>query len=231
MKFFIPPTLVKDFKDFLQSDLPGAIFDYEILHSWYDQFKEDYKPVTQRAEIYPDATKSRYADTDNNLNIRFAYDSEIVKGDYIIEGGTGTVYLLDWDIPPEPNNKSSRALRCNVKLTFQRYQKAITDKWGYLVQEEGMTTIAEEIPANAYRYEGRPEFSAIQGTPGIAANALSVISVQLNEQTQNLRVDDEFLWGNEIYTVIDVGRVGVNIDGTHGVLSIQARKKAGGLVE
>lgn len=228
-KFFVPPTLVQDFDNFLNTELPGANISFEILHDWYDQFEEGYEPHYERGEMYPDSTKSRYVNTDNNLNVRFGYNACVNSGDYVI--GDGVIYLLDWQVAPQPNNRATRAVRCNTKLTIKRYQQEVTDRYAMVIEQEGFKDIVTNIPANGYRYEGRPQFSAINFTPGISANALTIVSVQFNEKTKHIHVDDEFVWGDDTYTIIDIDWMGVNIDEERGVLRLQARKKAGGQVD
>lgn len=223
-RFYVPPTLVGDFDNFLALDIPGAVMEFQVYHNWYDQ--ETTESI--RGEIYPDATKSRYANTDNNLNFRTSVKSDIQKGD-LIKDPAGEIYLLDWDIPPQPNNKMSRALRCNTTLKFTRFSNEIYDDDGYRIKDEDRNkTIADSIPCNAYRYDGRPDFSAISHTPGIVPNALTILSVQYNEQTANIRVDDQFFWEEYEYIVVDVSHVGVKLNNKCGVLTIQAKKKAGG---
>ena len=227
-RFYVPKTLVSDFDAFLDNDIPGSVMSFKHLHNWYDQFKEDYKEETVRVEIYPDSTKSRYSNTDNNLNIRCSKNSTIEAGDIIIDPD-GVIYLLDWEVPPQSNNKMSRALRCNCMFTFTRYQKEKTDKRGFVIEEAGKKPIASNMPCNAYRYDGRPEFSAISFAPGVVPNALSLFSVQLNDYTKNIRIGDEFTWVNEDYVIIDVSYSGTDIYSNRGVIKVQAKKKAGGL--
>jgi len=223
-QFYVPPTLVGDFDNFLATDIPGAVMSFDVFHNWY----EKDECIVIRGEIYPDATKSRYANTDNNLNFRTSVKSDIRKGDYIVDPAD-EIYLLDWDIPPQPNNKMSRALRCNTMLKFTRTSKEMYDENGYRIKDaDRKVTIAESIPCNAYRYDGRPDFSAISHTPGIVPNALTIISVQYNDETKNLKVDDEFTWEQDEYIIIDVGYVGVRLRKDGGVITLQAKKKAGG---
>lgn len=223
-RFYVPKTLVSDFDNFLDMDIPGAVMDFALFHDWYDQNASK----TIRGEIYPDATKSRYANTDNNLNFRASRNSDIEAGDMVVDP-SGIIYLLDWEVPPQPNNKMSRALRCNVRLEFKRWQEEEVDSRGMLVHEAEWQTVSEPIPCNAYRYDGRPEFSAISFAPGVVPNALTLLSVQLNAQTGKLRIDDVFTWANEEYTIIDVSYAGTDIYSNRGVLKIQAKKKAGGM--
>ena len=228
-RFYVPKTLVDDFDRFLDNDIPGAVMAFKHYRDWYDQFDENYEEKTERFEIYPDSTKSRYANTDNYLNVRCSKNANVEAGDIIVDPD-GIVYLLDWEIPPQPNNKMSRALRCNCLFTFTRYQTEVVDKRGYLIEEAGNKIIAENMPCNIYKYDGRPDFSAISSAPGVVANSLSIFSVQYNKKTKDIRIGDEFIWGNEEYIIIDVSRTGMDIYSTRGFVTLQAKKKAGGLI-
>ena len=187
---------------------------------------------------YPDSTKSRYENTDANLNVRFSRSADVIKGDYVIQED-GTIYLLDWSMPPQPNNKASRAVICNLMLKVNRFlnnpikdDEELVDELGFVIEEKipseysDFKTICDDIPCNIYHYDGRPEYSAIASHPGVAPNNLIILIVQLNDITDNIRIDDYFTWGNEDFSIIDINRVGVDLKGT-GVLKIQAKKKAG----
>ena len=227
-RFYVPKTLVSDFDTFLANDIPGAVMEYIHLHNWYSQFEEGYKPKTIRGEIYPDATKSRYTNTDNMLNFRASYNSDIEAGDIIVDPN-GIVYLLDWEVPPQPNNKMSRALRCNTKFTFERHREEQVDDRGIMVEPEGWTVIAEEIPCNIYRYDGRPEYGVNGFAPGIVPNALTILSLQLNTYTENIQIADEFTWNKDRYVIIDVSYAGTDMYSTRGVIQLQVKKASGGL--
>ena len=229
-RFRVPRTLAADFDKFLDQDIPNTNMDFELLHDWYDQFKLGYKPIYIRGEIYPDSTKSRYENTDNNMNIRCSVSSGIKKGDMVIEPD-GSIYILDWEVHLQSNNAPSRALRCNMYLTIERFQHAEVDELGYVVDgtKDGMVKIVDNLPCNTYRYDGRPEDVTVSGTPGQTVNALTIFTVQYNDQTKNIHIDDEFNWGDETYYIVDINRVGVNIGGHYGTLKLQARKKPGGI--
>lgn len=228
-RFFVPRTLAADFTEFLDNDIPNTVMSFTHLHDWYEQFEDGYKPKSIRCEIYPDSTKSRYANTDNNMNIRADINSGIEKGDMVVDPA-GMVYLLDWEVALQSNNAPSRALRCNMHLTVFRHQEEVVDNEGYLVEEECEKIQVDKLPANAYRYDGRPEYNAISGTPGLVANALTLLTIQTNEKTKQIRPDDKFVWGNETYVVIDVSYAGVNEIHNTGTLVLQAKKVAGGAV-
>ena len=219
--------------------------DFERLRNWYDKFKEDYEPEYIRGEIYPDSTKSRYENTDNNMNIRCSLTSDIRKGDMLIEPDN-TIYILDWFVHRESNDMPSRALRCNFMLSVYDYVDREVDDEGYLIDQDGFVVrsepftvedpentnkriIVESIPANAYRYDGRPEFSAVSATPGTIAGVLSLMTVQFNEQTKKIKIGQYFDWGGNTYEIVDVNAVGLDIDQEHGTLKLQAKRAAGGL--
>lgn len=226
-RFRVPRTLAADFTAFLNQDIPNTVMDFILLHNWYDQFEEEYEPVTFRGEIYPDSTKSRYEDTDNNMNLRADINSGIQKGDMIVQPD-GTIFVLDWFVALQSNNAPSRAVRCNLRLNIKRYSEGEFDDDGYRKKMPGWETIVDNLPVNAYHYDGRPEYSAVSGTPGVTPNALIIMTVQYNHQTKNIRVGDRFKWGADTHEVIDINMVGVDITDTFGTLKIQAKKVAGG---
>ena len=229
-RFRVPRTLAADFDKFLEQDIPDTVMDFELLHNWYDQFKDDYVPNYIRGEIYSDSTKSRYENTDNNMNIRCSRTSGIRKGDMVIEPDN-SVYILDWEVHLQSNNAPSRALRCNMMLNIERFQEAEVDDMGYVRpgSKSKKIKVVDRLPCNACRYDGRPEDVTVSGTPGQTVNALTIFTVQFNHKTAQIHVDDEFMWGNETYYIVDINRVGVDIFGNYGTLKIQARKKPGGI--
>ena len=230
MRFFVPPTLEKDFDDFLNTDVPNQVQGYELLKDWYAQLDSSYIPTIVRCEVYPDSTKSRYENTDNYVNVRASLSSGIEKGD-MLRDAEGNIYVLDWDILKETNNIPTRGLRCNMFLTVERNMPDETDQWGYLIQEAGLATIVNQLPCNSYRYDGRPEYATHTATPGITVNALTITTAQYNDQTKNLKVGDEFIWGNEWFTIVDIDWSGVDKTAAHGTLRIVSRKKAGGQLD
>ena len=199
-----------------------------MLPNWFAKNSEDYVPHYIRMEIYPDSSKSRYTNTDNFMNVRTAVDSGIKKGDMVI-APDGTTYLLDWAVALQSNNAPSRALRCNMLLSMMRYHEEETDAMGYLIAEEGYAPLFNDLPVNVYRYDGRPEYSAISGTPGIAPDALTIVTIQYNDLTKEIRAEDKFIWGGETYVVVDVNLSGVQYIHNAGVIVLQCKKMPGGL--
>ena len=133
-------------------------------------------------------------------------------------------------------------------LEVYEYKESIVDDDGYLLDDEGFVVSGEKyaiedpqkdrrqiivpkIPVNAYRYDGRPEYVAVSGTPGTIPGVLSLMTVQYNDTTKNIRIGQFFDWDNETYEIIDVNKVGLDITKTYGTLKIQFKRAAGGLHE
>lgn len=228
-RFKVPRTLAADFRAFLNQDLPNQVMDFELLPDWYAQFEDGYEKHYIRGEIYPDSTKSRYENTDNNMNFRADVESGIKKGDMIIQPD-GKIFLLDWFVALESNNAPSRAVRCNTYLTIERDVPPEVDEDGYrLCGTGGVQKIVDHLPVNAYRYDGRPEFSAVSGQPGLSPNALSLMIVQYNACTKKITIGDKYIWGIDEYEIVDIDPVGIDITGSFGTLKIQAKKASGGI--
>lgn len=229
MTFNVPKTLKKDFDDFLKVNLTNQVVETEIVHDWAQRSGQNYVTIKERCEWYPDSTKSRYENTDNNLNVRFSLDSVAHKGDIVLHPN-GDIFLLDWDMPPECNNKASRALRCNFLLNVKRWVPDTVDENGMLAVAGHYADVVTNLPTNAYHYDGRPEYSAINGTPGVVPNGITIMTVQYNNQTKNLRIDDVFNWGPDEIQIIDISYVGIDLvhNDNIGTLKIQGKKTAGG---
>ena len=228
-RFFRPPTLAQDFTEFLDGDIPNTVMDFTLLTDWYNQFDHGYEPHIIRGELYADTAKSRYSNTDNNMNIRCDIASGIKKGDMLIASNNDDVYILDWEVALQSNNAPSRALRCNFNLTVERMMPEVTDDLGMLIEEEGMKKIVDALPANAYFYDGRnASFFAANNIPGVSPEVNALITIQFNRYTKNLKVGDEFIWGNDQYIITDISYVGVNRAGTQGTLALQSFQKPGG---
>ena len=231
-RFKVPRTLAADFTAFLNQDIPNAVMDFELITNWIARENDPgYEKQYIRGEIYPDSTKSRYENTDNNMNFRADVNSGIKKGDMLVEPD-GNIYILDWAVHLESNNAPSRAVRCNMRLFIERDTLPEADEDGFRIHGTGGTqTIVDYLPVNAYRYDGRPEYSAVSGQPGVAPNALTILTAQYNEQTKEIKIGDKYIWGKQEYEIVDIDYVGIDINGNFGTLKVQAKKAAGGILE
>ena len=203
--------------------------DFVIHKDWCAQFADGYEERTIRGEIYPDSTKSRYTNMDNYMNIRADVDSGIRKGDMLVDPN-GVIYLLNWEVALQSNNAPSRALRCNMHLTVYRHQEEVVDEYGFEIEPEQDVVLVDKLPANAYRYDGRPEYTAVSGTPGMTPDALTIVSIQYNDKTKIIKENDKFIWANEEYMVVDINYTDVNEMNNSGVMIIQAKKAPGGIL-
>lgn len=203
--------------------------DFIIHKDWFAQFADGYEERTIRGEIYPDSTKSRYTNMDNYMNIRADVDSGIRKGDMLVDPN-GVIYLLNWEVALQSNNAPSRALRCNMHLTVYRHQEEVVDEYGFEIEPEQDVVLVDRLPANAYRYDGRPEYTAVSGTPGMTPDALTIVSIQYNDKTKIIKENDKFIWANEEYMVVDINYTDVNEMNNSGVMIIQAKKAPGGIL-
>lgn len=230
MQFYIPKTLADDFDTFLNNDIPNVVMDFKLYHDWYSQCEDGYQDTIIRGEIYPNATKSRYENMDNMFNFRASLKDGICKGD-IITDPNGKTYLLDWNIEPEANNASTRAVLCNLNLTVFRRMEEVTDEMGYVIRPEGDYSIVSDLPSNICRNEYRMEYNIIRSNPGVSPNSIAALTVQCNYQTRDIKLGDKFIWGGSTYIIIDADYVGVSLDGMSGVITFQARKEPGGEIE
>ena len=52
MKYYIPPTLEKDFRDWLATDVPHTTYTFELVRDWFRKGDADYEPVYLRAMYF-----------------------------------------------------------------------------------------------------------------------------------------------------------------------------------
>lgn len=64
--------------------------------------------------------------------------------------------------------------------------------------------------------------------PGIHADHLISVYLQWNDKTKNIQVNDEFIIGAYTYRVINTSIAEVHIDQERGILTLHAKRIAGG---
>ena len=224
-QFAVPPTIISDYKNYLHSDIPNAVYDFRLLKSWYDQFTDE-EPVIIRAEHFPINWKSKMGNSDANKNFYTDYDVEIRKGDMCIRED-GLIVMLNWSTQHYINAQTTQAIECNHYITVTRHMDAFADARGFKVSDAYEKVIVDSLPCVMSEYAGRPDYAAAQNTPGINADMLTVVSMQQNEQTKEVRIGDEFEWCHSTYRVINLNHSEVDIDHTFGVITLNARRVAG----
>lgn len=224
-QFVIPETIQSDYRNYLHSDVPNAVYDFRLLRSWYDQFTDE-EPIMLRAEHFPINWKSKMGNSDANKNFYTDYDVKIQKGDMCIRED-GLIVMLNWSIQQYINAQTTQAIECNHMITIKRHVDATADKRGMKLEDAHDEVIVNELPCVMSEYAGRPDFAAAQNTPGIHADMLTVVNLQWNEYTKEVRVGDIFEWANSTYRVINLNYAEVDINRTFGVITLNARRVAG----
>lgn len=90
-----------------------------------------------------------------------------------------------------------------------------------------MEVIADRMPVNITPYAGRPDYTTATNSPGILADSLYNCQVQLNRNTKNIWINDEFDYGGFRYRVINVDWSETDIEQQHGVLNLNMKRVAG----
>lgn len=222
-----PPTIESDFRRLLEHDVPHVNYSFELIHDWYLAQEEGYSPIFIRAQQTPIDWKSKIGNSDMSTNFKVTHDIPVYKGDIVIRED-GAIYLLNWNIQNHPNNQATQSIECNSLVEITRRRPEETDEEGMLICEAGKDIIVPMMPCIHSLYAGRPDYAAAQGQPGINADHLLTVQMQWNCMTKNVRINDEFIIGAYTYRVIDVSIAQVNIDKTHGVIDLSAKRIAGG---
>lgn len=225
--FYIPPTIQSDFENYLDTDVPNVNFTWEIVTDWPKRSTAGYEPVYLRAEMYPINWKSNFANADNTANFKTDLRVPVIKGDIAIRED-GQIRQLNWKVEKHINDQHTQAQECNLMLTVtRRVDDEVDPTTGMLIAEAHDKEIVSQHPCAAYQYDGRPYYDTGFNSPGIAPDALTMIQIQWNSATKQLRVADEFDWFVDRYRIINLDYSGIDVDQKHGVLKIHARKIAG----
>ena len=230
---FRPPSQIEtDFRRLLDHDVPHINFTFEILHNWYDKDVEGYKPIYIRAQQTPIDWKSKIGNSDMSTNFKTSYETPIQKGDYAIRED-GALYMLNWNITNHANNQATQSVECNAVVDFTReFPPEVDPNTGIQTGKDGgRRVIVAQIPISQSEYAGRPDFSGSSGQAGMHPDHLISVYLQWNPTTRTIRLDDEFILGDFTYRVINISLAEVQVDRDHGVLTLNAKRVAGGAVD
>lgn len=164
---------------------------------------------------------------DMSTNFFTHVDANIHKGDIVVQNGE-RYYMLNWVEQEQINSISTQMLECNTSLEIKRYFDEELDENAYLIEEAGYKTVVDAIPANFAKYAGRPDFTSLDGVPGVHADQLISGMVQYNSKTKLMKIGDMFEMDGEVYRIINFHLFEVNYTKTNGVINIEAKKAAGG---
>lgn len=227
-KDFRPPSTIEDdFRRQLDHDVPHVNFTFEQVHDWFDMGEPDYEPIYLRGQQTPIDWKSKIGNSDMNTNFKVTHDIPIYKGDIVIRED-GMIYMLNWNVQNHANNQATQTAECNAVIEITRKADDEVTPAGYLVTENKRDIIVPSMPIIHTEYAGRPDYAETQGMPGITADHLITVHLQWNHHTKNIFINDEFIIGNFTYRVINISIAEVNIDKDYGVLTLNAKRVAGG---
>ena len=190
---------------------------------------DTYSPEYIRAQQTSIDWKSKIGNSDMSTNFKTDYTHQIEKGDYVVRED-GMLYMLNWNITLHANNQATQSVECNAIVDITREVPDEVDENGYLVQAGGRRVLAPNLPISHSEYAGRPDFSGASQQAGMHPDHLITVYCQWNTATKKIRLDDEFIIGNFTYRVINISLAEVKIDHDYGVLTLNAKRVAGGTV-
>ena len=188
-----------------------------------------YKPEFIRGQQTSIDWKSKIGNSDMSTNFKTDYTHEIEKGDYVVRED-GMLFMLNWNITLHANNQATQSVECNAVIDIMREMPDIVDEKGYLLEEGGWKPICPGLPVSHSEYAGRPDYSGASMQAGMHPDHLITVYCQWNEATRKVRLDDEFVIGDFTYRVMNISLAEVKVDKDHGVLTINAKRVAGGAV-
>ena len=211
-------------------DVPHVNYTFELVRDWFAINDIEYKPIYLRGQQTPIDWKSKIGNSDMSTNFKVTHDILVRKGDMVIRED-GNVYLLNWNVTNHANNQATQTVECNAAIEFTRYFDDVVDEAGYLIEPGGRRVVVPLIPVSHQEYAGRPDYSINTAQPGTTPDHLITVSLQWNSTTKNIKLDDEFIIGDFTYHVINISIAEVQVDKEYGVLTLNAKRVAGGEVK
>lgn len=189
----------------------------------------DYEPEYIRGQQTSIDWKSKIGNSDMSTNFKTDYTHRIEKGDYAIRED-GMLYMLNWNITLHANNQATQSTECNAIIDITREFPDEVDDQGILISEGGRRAVAAGLPVSHQEYAGRPDYSGASGQAGMHPDHLITVSCQWNPTTRKIRLDDQFVLGDFTYRVMNISLAEVQLDRDYGILTINAKRVAGGSV-
>lgn len=190
---------------------------------------DEYEPIYIRGQQTSIDWKSKIGNSDMSTNFKTDYTIPVQKGDYAIRED-GMLYMLNWNITLHANNQATQSVECNAIVDVTREFPDETDEKGYLIAEGGRRPVAKGLPISHSEYAGRPDYSGASMQAGMHPDHLISVYCQWNPVTRKIRLDDEMVIGDFTYRVINISLAEVQIDKDYGVLTLNAKRVAGGAV-
>ena len=189
----------------------------------------DYAPEYIRGQQTSIDWKSKIGNSDMSTNFKTDYTHKVQKGDYVIRED-GALYMLNWNITLHANNQATQTVECNAIVDITREFPPEVDSKGYVLEPGGRRPVAAGLPISHSEYAGRPDYSGASNQAGMHPDHLITVYCQWNDTTKKICLDDEFILGAFTYKVINISLAEVQVDRDHGVLTLNAKRVAGGAV-
>ena len=188
-----------------------------------------YQPEYIRGQQTSIDWKSKIGNSDMSTNFKTDYTHKVQKGDYAVRED-GMLFMLNWNITLHANNQATQSVECNAIIDVTREVPDVVDEKGFLIEEGGRKAICPGLPVSHSEYAGRPDYSGASMQAGMHPDHLISVYCQWNPATRKIRLDDEFVIGDFTYRVMNISLAEVQIDKDYGVLTINAKRVAGGAV-
>lgn len=202
-RFYVPPTLQSDFDNYLNTNVPGHTYDATLNGA-----------QTIRCAFHADGK------TPNEKILRVSLATLIQRGDVIDIAGEGA-YLIP-EVTRQVNCYACEPLRLNALLTITRRTSRKADSLGRIVQQPGVETVCADQLAHGTasdRFQKQDIGLVVAGEP--------VFLLPLNEETRQIRREDEFTLDGETYSIYYANFDQCNPERTHGIIQLHCRRKAG----
>lgn len=218
MKYYIPPKMKQNYDDFLKTD---------VCHDLYyckDSSLNTPEWIFFRGEISPINFKSKQYSSDNSFNLRFSIDEDIQKGDII--SYDNKQYLVTWQVNKDKiDSKKSIIELMPYNLTFRRKslgRPKVDNTTGNIIEETQDNTVCITRAMNVSG--SHLELRLKTGQPGLFASSRFTITVQANEDTKKIMVDDYFNLMGYQYVIRDILYNQLNYDGETGLIIFEVDK-------
>ena len=203
---------------------------YSLASDGTYELTDEYEPEYIRAQQTSIDWKSKIGNSDMSTNFKTDYTHKIEKGDYVIRED-GMLFMLNWNITLHANNQATQSTECNAIVDITREFPDEVDSNGMLIQEGGRRPVAAELPVSHAEYAGRPDYSGASGQAGMHPDHLITVYCQWNTTTRKIRLDDQFVLGDFTYKVMNISLAEVQVDKDYGILTLNAKRVAGGSVD
>ena len=212
----------------VENDVTKIVY-YSLQNDGTYKPATDYEPEYIRGQQTSIDWKSKIGNSDMSTNFKTDYTHKIDKGDYVIRED-GSLYMLNWNITLHANNQATQSVECNAVIDITREFPDIVDEKGYLIEAGGRRALCPMLPVSHNEYAGRPDYSGASQQAGMHPDHLITVYCQWNTATRKIRLDDEFVIGDFTYKIMNISLAEVQVDKDYGVLTINAKRVAGGAV-